>query len=326
MGRTRSLEHVSLPPRMHRKGNSYYYVTTSNPRKWIPLGDQITDARLEWARIENKTSLAIRVTLDHVAAEFFDESKNRLAPRTLKDYSSDYVTVSKVFGHMTFDEITRRHIVKFRDTLGKTSSFNANRSRALLGALWSFALDKCFTEKENIIPTIKKCAVKSRDRYVSDEEYNAVLVAAPKDLALLLEFSLLTGQRPADVVAVKAAHVDHDYVSLVQSKTGKALRIRIVGQLADLMLRIREWRKNSSSPYLHVDETGVAMTYAKIRRRFERARQKSGVSFRLVDLRAKAATDLDDISSAQSLLGHNSPATTKIYRRDKRGDIVDPLR
>ncbi len=326
MGRTRSLANASLPPRMHRKGKSYYYVTISTPRKWIALGNDLVRARLEWARLENKSVSTLRFTLDHVSTSYFQHSKNRLAPRTFKDYSSDYIIISKVFGHMSFEEISRLHLVQFRDTLAITSAFTSNRCRAVISAIWSFALDKCLTDAPNIVPTVKKCQVDNRDRYVSDSEFSAVLNVADAPLALFLEFSLLTGQRPSDIAATKVSQIDHEFISLVQSKTGKALRIRIVGELADLIDRIWKWRKDSLSEYFHVDEVGKPMTYAKIRARFENARAKAGVSFRLVDLRAKAATDLKDIASAQSLLGHNSPVTTKIYRRDKRGEIVDPLR
>ena len=37
---------------MAQKGQAYYYVTNSTPRKWIPLGNDLHQARLKWAELE----------------------------------------------------------------------------------------------------------------------------------------------------------------------------------------------------------------------------------------------------------------------------------
>ena len=45
--------------------------------------------------------------------------------------------------------------------------------------------------------------------------------------------------------------------------------------------------------------------------------------FSLMDLRAKAATDLDDIETARQLLGHTTQQQTKDYRRG--GEVATPI-
>ncbi|MBI3714131.1 MAG: hypothetical protein HY253_14385 [Burkholderiales bacterium] len=52
----------------------------------------------------------------------------------------------------------------------------------------------------------------------------------------------------------------------------------------------------------------------------------AGVNFQFRDLRAKAATDTQDLAHAQKLLGHKNRATTEIYTRDRIGDLVKPLK
>ena len=55
MGRRRSQD-FNLPPRMHRKGETFYYVTSTVPRKWIKLGKDLHQARLQWAALEGEAS------------------------------------------------------------------------------------------------------------------------------------------------------------------------------------------------------------------------------------------------------------------------------
>ena len=43
------------------------------------------------------------------------------------------------------------------------------------------------------------------------------------------------------------------------------------------------------------------------------------------DLRAKAATDLEDLHSAQKLLGHTTRDMTEHYTRKRKGEAVKPV-
>ena len=43
MGRCRQ-SNLDLPPRMHQKGEMYYYVTGTRPRKWIKLDADLNKA------------------------------------------------------------------------------------------------------------------------------------------------------------------------------------------------------------------------------------------------------------------------------------------
>lgn len=49
------------------------------------------------------------------------------------------------------------------------------------------------------------------------------------------------------------------------------------------------------------------------------------MSFQFRDLRAKAATDTNDLAHAQKLLGHRNRSTTEIYTKERQGEIVKPL-
>lgn len=67
------------------------------------------------------------------------------------------------------------------------------------------------------------------------------------------------------------------------------------------------------------------MSISELRGGFDRARAKAGVSFQFRDLRAKAATDTEDLHHAQKLLGHTTRAMTEHYTRKRIGDTVKPV-
>ena len=75
-----------------------------------------------------------------------------------------------------------------------------------------------------------------------------------------------------------------------------------------------------------VNRNGGQLTFPQFRFGFDAAREKVGADWQLRDLRAKAATDLQNLAQAQKLLGHRSRNTTEIYTRDRKGELVNPLR
>lgn len=114
---------------------------------------------------------------------------------------------------------------------------------------------------------------------------------------------------------------------LSQNKTGRPLRIAIVGELKDLIERIlaREHRVMGGDALLQ-DGNGQRLTDGALRTRFNKAREAAGVSFQFRDIRAKTATDTGDLARAQKLLGHKSRAMTEHYTRNRKGDQVSPLK
>lgn len=48
--------------------------------------------------------------------------------------------------------------------------------------------------------------------------------------------------------------------------------------------------------------------------------------FKFRDIRAKAASDLDNLAHAQKLLAHKRRATTEHYAGRRVGELVDPVK
>jgi integrase len=177
-------------------------------------------------------------------------------------------------------------------------------------------------------PCLEVKAVKEsgRDRYVSDEEYQAVWAKAHPTLRDAMDLALLTGQRPADVLKIKRADIHDGALWIVQNKTGAKRAIEVVGELAKLIDRINARPRERLGPYLVQDDDGKPLRADGMRSRFTKAREAAGVSFQFRDIRAKAATDAGDLSHSQVLLGHKRREMTEHYVRQRVGVRVRPLR
>ena len=73
-------------------------------------------------------------------------------------------------------------------------------------------------------------------------------------------------------------------------------------------------------------KSGQRLSYSALRSRFDSARVAAKVSFQFRDIRAKAATDADDLPYAQKLLGHKHQTMTQHYTRNRKGETMRPLK
>lgn len=141
-----------------------------------------------------------------------------------------------------------------------------------------------------------------------------------------MDVAYLTAQRPADVLKMKRADIREGYLSVTQNKTGQKMRVEIVGELRQVIDRILNRPRQAIGLYLIQNDKGQPLSTASLRGGFERARIAAGVSFQFRDLRAKAATDLEDLHHAQKLLGHSNREMTEHYTRKRKGETVQSVK
>lgn len=177
-----------------------------------------------------------------------------------------------------------------------------------------------------------------RETVVSEDQMSLIMAHAPIDLQFALRLTNLAGQRVTDGRLMSESHISGDLLHLRQGKgkgKGKTkLRIEIIGELKQLIEEIHAFKSTftvRALPLL-VNESGRPMIVSMLRTRFDNARKSAGiveVEFQFRDLRATAATTVDDVSgikSAQPLLGHTTGAMTADYIRHKVGKKVGPVR
>jgi integrase len=131
-------------------------------------------------------------------------------------------------------------------------------------------------------------------------------------------------RRPA-CGACGLADVAEGELQIRQQKTGKRLRLAIVGELAEVVERIRNRTRRVSGGWLVQDGAGQRFSVQRLREHFKAAAEAAGVcDVQFRDLRAKSASDSESLGAAQERLGHQSAAMTALVYR--RGTKVSPLR
>ncbi|HUX89118.1 MAG TPA: tyrosine-type recombinase/integrase [Gallionellaceae bacterium] len=326
MGRKRTINH-SLPPRMNLKGKTYYHVSTDNPRKWTKLGQDLAIAKRLWAEIEGEQPDPNNCTFGGIVARYRKEVLPTKALQTQSGNEKELIKLEGVFSAMPIDAIKPHHIKRYLDERGKTAKVRANREKALFSHIFNFARALGYTDAPNPCAGIKGYRETGRDRYIEHSEFSSVWEKAHYTVQDAMDLAYLTGQRPADLLKLNRSDIQEGMLLITQNKTGKKLRINIVGELETLINRIIERQQNAiCCNAMLQDGNGQRLSYGALRTRFDKARKAAEVDFQFRDIRAKTATDTDDLARSQQLLGHKTRAMTEHYTRHRKGEKVEPLK
>ncbi|MCO8161020.1 integrase [Pseudomonas sp. 21LCFQ02] len=343
-----------LPPRMLRRVRAlksgkvwvgYYYDgrDEGGKRKEIPLGTDLNEARVEWARLE-RTSLPKAACL---MGEVFDRYRDAIiptkAPRTQRDNLKELEILRKAFGEAPIDSITTPIVAQYRDA--RTAKVRANREIALLSHVFTIAREWGLTEKANPCFGLRRNKEKPRDFYATEGVWNAVYKHAVPELRDAMDLAYLCGQRPADTLKASATDIVGGFLEFRQGKTDKKLRIRLyIGEeptsLGKFVEGLLERRRIAGirGTRLITNASGMRMSLPMLTNRWNEAREQAITEavlqgdqdlaakireFRFMDIRPRAASDIEDVGQAAKLLGHSSEKITKqVYRR--RGEVVNP--
>lgn len=332
MGRRRTVN-LKLPPHMHQKGGSFYFVQmVDGKRKWIPLGNDMAAARVKWAELTNIADTEIdNATFELAAARYRRDVLPTKAPKTQDEYDRQLTKLVSVFGKVPLDLITPQFVRQFLDS--RNAKVAANREKALLSTVFNHAREWGYTKAANPCAGVRGHREVGRQRYVEDKELLAVLDQACRPLKDTIELAYYTGQRPSDVLKLKRTDIKDGALWIRQGKTKTALRISIEGPLFDVLLRLTTEQVTLPpgavrTLYLVQDDNGQPVSYRSLHWRFSKARDAAGVpDFQFRDIRAKAATDTEEIGGmghAQRLLGHVTRSMTEHYVKDRIGYRVSP--
>lgn len=333
MGRKPS-RNLNLPSRMRarvRNGVTYYlYDTGGKPRKEVPLGTDYLLAVQKWAELHEAKPTA-KLTVAWAIAKYLESPQfDEVSLGTQADYRFALDKLVGAFGDAPLDEVRPSHVTLYLDRRGLESRHRALREKAVLSMVysWCVARDYCAS---NPVAAIKTKRLPGRKAvYITDDMLEAVYRHASPALRDAIDLAYYLGQRPADVLKLTEADIRGGAFDFSQNKTGKPMLIEAGGELDALIKRMNE--RKSKFPIrrmqLLVDESGQPMTKAKLRSRFEAARDAAGFTgdqFQFRDLRRKAASDLRDqvgIEAAQALLGHTSVVMTEHYAGGKARRIT----
>jgi integrase len=318
MGRRRT-SNFDLPPRMHKKGDCYYYVTTTKPRKWIRLDKSLAVAKQMWASLEGAGTPG---TFESLANKFLAECTKDLAENTRRNYTSHGNILISVFGHMQLSEIKPHHIGNYLDR--HSSPMSANIQIGLMSTMFERALRWGMADT-NPCKGVRRNKMKPRDRYITDEEYRAIRNKAPDWLQVAMDISLLTALRESDVLKIKLADLDDQHLTVIQKKTKKRQTYVITEALNSAISKAKALDRGSvRSLYLIFDHSGRRYSEKMLQEKFRKARDEAGISDVVFhDIRAKAATDSKGEGlDYQALLGHSKRDMSDRYVKARTTDKV----
>ena len=329
----------ALPPRMIRRqrprkdGSVWigYYYRPKGTQDAIPLGSDLLLAKAKWAQLEGVQHTP--GTLADLRARHVRGPGKDKDPTTQSSRDTYWKRLEPVLGHLAIASITPGMCRRYFDL--RTHKHAARHELLYLSAIFNWARSRDYIPKDAVNPMAgilrelrPPGGTGGRTRYVEDDELAALKAHAHPILQDYLDLLYLTGQRPGDIQRLKWSDIRDGHLVVrprkVKGTTGVALRISVVGQLKTVIERIKA--RGLVGMHVLVDPKGQPLKrHGWIRDRFDETRQASGVDCQLRDMRAKAATDLDNMDQARKLLGHSTEQMTKKYVQTRAGEVVRPL-
>lgn len=304
---------AGLPTRVYKKGRKFWYVTREN--RWVPLGTTLAEMYRTLAELHEPAKLTMaRVFLDWRAAP---DGLQRLSAVTQRNWLGMLPRLEAFFGDAEPGQLRPHHVREFMDYdrhggVGRLGAVSANRHVGVLSSVLSWAIQRGYLDS-NPCREVRRNPEAPRTHLPTEEEYRQARARASEELAVLMDFALVSGARRTDLLRLLASDVTPDGVLYTPQKTRRRdPRPRLVARTPDVdAILARALALNRGLPHLFVPPQARQWTYAN----FNAAWQRLKPGFHFHDIRAMAASSLGDIAAAKVLLSHTGETTTAIYRR-----------
>jgi len=345
MGRKRTKD-KHLPRRVYFKNGRYWFIDRDG--SWHSLGTTDAEMYRELAsRVDRSSSVS---TMKDVFDRYILEKLPLLAPRTQRDYRGYIANLLPVFGDAPPKEVTAKHIYDYRNKRAETSVVQANREKSCLSAVFSAAVEWGIVNT-NPSRQVAKIEEPSRSRYVTDKEFTAVYRLASPMMQCAMDLATITGQREGDLLKLPnrdpSVYTDDGIVFRpgkskrrhprrgVMVESAKAVIVECSPELSAVVARARKLGPDIRKTLLcnlqgkPFTESGFRSNWHRLMQTALKGRKKSNgeaaiepvltESFTFHDLRAKSASDDENVGNATDRLAHDDPRTTrKVYLRKPR--------
>ena len=349
MGRPRK-SRKDLPARVYSKHGAYYYVHLSGKWQRLARVGQEREMRVAWANLEqpNETFGAIAALIDEYLSTYAATAK---APRTYKDNLKEAEYLKAYFGEMQPQYVQGRHIGAYLEANRETRPVRANREKALLSHIFSWAIRHpvwgCVVQHNPCKGVVRNKETK-RIRIVDDIEYMAVYNLASLNVQRLMTLVYRTLQRPSDILKFGSNNIVNrmvdgnmvEVLSFKQGKTGALVEIILTDDLRSALygksIEVNDLTNLNGAKSLGkvfiINRDGKPYCLSGIDSNYRRAlnkyRKQKKLStgfmpepFGIYDLKGKGATDMYQSGIAleyiQALAGHESVTTTEIYIKSR---------
>jgi len=307
-----------LPPRMRFKHGAYYRVVRD---RWEPLGREYGAALRKWAELESSPQLV--TTVGQAIDVYLIDAVPKLAEATQRDYRRICGELRRTFGDTGLDDVEPTHVAQYLEK--RSSPVAANREIAVLSSVFNYAM-RLGNARANPCRGVRRNREKPRTRLPTPAEIAALRMAATPMVRAMLDVSLMTAMRKADLLALTIADLTERGIELRTSKTGTPVCYRWNDTLLEAVNVAKGSRQIGP---LFITRLRRGWSESGLDTVWDKLRAKAGVNgLHWHDLRAWALTTADRIHGrkrAQELGMHASPTTTDIYLRDRSVREVEPL-
>ncbi|MCD1124852.1 tyrosine-type recombinase/integrase [Jinshanibacter sp. LJY008] len=328
-GKRKNPAHNDLPVRVYRGKSKYeFHPPAGGSISLCPLDATVPEIWLAYHKHNEKKEDVLSVA-SMMDGFFASQDFSELAQDTKDDYRKYAKRLNKVFGKMSADSVLRSHIRKYLDLRGVRSKVQANREKSFLSRSYRWAIDLGMLEV-NPCKGVRQFKEAIRERYVTDEEYQAVYSVAPTIVKVAMELSYLCCARQGDILSLTKAQLMEAGIFIRQGKTGKKQikawsdRLRSAIELASTLPLVND----VISMYVIHQRRGQRYTRDGFNSSWATAREVAAMTypelsfnFTFHDLKAKGISDLEgSLSEKQAISGHKTPSQTARY--DRKTQVV----
>jgi integrase len=319
MGRRRTHDR-HLPQRMYLLHGAYYFRAAGKPA--MHLGRDLGAALTKYGTLIG--SQWVGRTLGDVIDRYRIEVLPLKGKATRKNEGHSLDLLKAVFGTSLPDNITAQECYRYIDLRkspkGEPAPVAGRHDIALLGHIYAKAIRWGLTSG-NPVRSLERLPKTKRTRYVTHEEYAAILALANPRMKLAIRVARITGQRRGDLLTLQRSQLTDQGIIFRQSKTGAGVLVEWSDAMRAVIADCKAMAPQLPAQYLLRTRKGKAYSaagFSAIWQRLMAKWTKAGCEpFTFHDLRAKAASDMATIEEAAALLGHASTETTKrVYKRN----------
>lgn len=303
-------------------GAYWYRPPNVKPKRLAAVGDEATLYK-EYARYAFPSDAEDTGKVADYLDRYEREIVPTLAERTQRDYHKYLATLREHFGHFHPNDIRPKDVGRFMDV--PKGKIHRARIVAVLSACYSHMVGSWYVADRNPCLQVKRPKNPPRDRYITDEEFNAIHAVMPIRQQIAMELAYLCGQRQGDVLKLKWEDCTEDGVIFRQSKTGQGRLVLYSDKLRDILTRAAKIVPQIPREYVVHTRKGTRYSSAGFRACWQRVMKRSMEQgllkkrFTFHDIRAKTVSDEDNVDTAQLRAGHTSKAMTlRVYSRKIR--------
>jgi integrase len=282
------------------------------------------------------------VTLGRIVEQYLPRAKRKLKPRSYAEVERHLNVHWKPLSEMALAKVNRADIaIRLNAIASHNGPFAANRARAALSAMFSWAIGEGIADANPVVGTNKAIDEVSRDRVLSDEELRLIWQhAGDGDYGAIVRLLVLTGQRREEVGGMLWRELKDDLwiVGSDRTKNGLPHEVPLASESLAILSHIR--KRDERELVFGLREgpfSGWSRAKTVLDGRLKKALGKSAKPkpWRLHDIRRTVATRLNDLGIApphvvEAVLNHTSGHKAGVagvynrasYSKEKRAALI----